>query len=47
MLFLMNEFTDDPSWAWSIEDAAFVEAWKNQSLSRERIFQQMVDWVCN
>ena len=47
MLSLMNELTDDPDWVRSIEDVAFLEVWKDRSLSYERISEQMVDWVCN
>lgn len=47
MLSLMNELTDDPSWVQSIEDVDFRESWKERSLSRERVSQQMVDWVCD
>lgn len=47
MLSLMSELTDDLDWAQSIEDGAFLKAWKDRSLSHERISEQMVDWVCN
>ncbi|KAL8906012.1 MAG: hypothetical protein Q9207_002297 [Kuettlingeria erythrocarpa] len=44
MLSLMNELTDDPSWVQSMDNVAFLEAWKDRSLFRERVSHQMVEW---